>query len=209
MARIGACAADLAGGCFAALRPPLEEDVPQNPTLPRAHVHTLSEACANGPAVEAASRRALDLQPRLVRFFRSNLPQMSEQTGEVSLYLLSVVIRVFTGSGGQLSKVGAGEIATATQKLQAVAAKVLPGNEGFPERVRAVADRAQPNLLDEALWALFERERQEREVEVPHDQAALLFLMLWASVEALNLVWRAPASPTWLVEATKESSGAA
>ena len=183
--------------------------MPQNPTLPRAHVHTLSEACANGAAVEVSSRRALDQQPRLVRFFRANLPQMSEQTGEVSLYLLSVVIRVYTGSGGQLGKVGAGEIAAATQKIQAVASKVLPGNEGLPERVRAIADRAQPHLLDEALWALFERERQEREVEVPHDQAALLFLMLWASVEALNLVWRAPVSPTWAAETTQASSGAA
>lgn len=176
--------------------------MPHNPILPRDHVHTLSEACANGPAVEAASRRALDLQPRLVRFFRANLPQMSDQTGEVSLYLLSVVIRVYSGSGGQLGKVGAGDITAATQKVQAVARRMLPGDAGFPERVRGVSDRAQPHLLDEALWALFERDRQEREVEIPQDQAALLFLMLWAAVEALERAWRAPAAPAWATETT-------
>lgn len=175
--------------------------MPQNPVLPRAHVHALSEACADNPAVEAAAKRALDGQARLTRFFRTNLPAMAPQPGEVSLYLLSVVIRVFEGSGGQLKRVGAAEIDAATRKLAGIAPKVLPGDEGLPARVRAIADRAQPHLLDEALYALFEREKNlEKEVDVPSDQAALVFLMLWAATEALELSWRAPVNPTWLAD---------
>jgi hypothetical protein len=177
--------------------------VRQNPVIPRAQVHRLSEACAALPNVEVAARRALDGQPRLARFFRANMPQMAAQPAEVSLYLLSVVIRVFEGSGGVLKKVGAGEIEAATGKLAAVAGKILPGDEGLPLRVRAVGDRAQPNLLDEALEALFEREKNlEKEVDIPPDQSALVFLMLWAATEALDDAWSAPASPAWLADAS-------
>lgn len=172
-----------------------------NPTMSRAHVHRLSEACAEGSAVEVAARRALDSQPRLVKFFKANLPQMASQPGEVSLYLLSVVIRVFAGSGGKLSKVGASEIEAATKKIQSHARGLLPGDEGFPERVRSVADRAQPHLIDEALHALFEREKNlDKEVDIDPQQAALILLMLWASIEALDASWRAGATTDWLLD---------
>lgn len=181
--------------------------LPKNPVLPRAQVHALSEACADLPNVEVAARRALDNQPRLTRFFKANLPQMAAQPGEVSLYLLSVVIRVFEGSGGRLGRVGAGEIDGATRKLAGVASKVLPGDDAFPERVRAVADRAQPHLLDEALFALFEREKNlDKEVDIPPDQAALVFLMLWAATEALEAAWTAPANPQWLTDDASASA---
>ena len=170
-----------------------------NPVIPRDHVHRLSEACADmGMSFQTVARRSLEDQARLLRFFKSNLPQMDGQAGEVSLYLLAVVVRVFDQCGGRMKRVGAAEIEAATRKIQAHGRSLLPGDEGFPARVRQVADRAQPHLLDEALHALFEREeRREEEVEIPPPQAALVFMMLWAAVEALELAWSAPPSPEW------------
>jgi hypothetical protein len=155
-----------------------------------------------GTRFQAAARRLLDEQGKLTRFFKANLPEMDDQAGEVSLYLLSVIIRIFQECGGRLGRVGPAEIDAATKKIQAAAKSLLPAGEDFPARVREVADRAQPHILDEALEALFERaERKEGEVDLAHPQAGLVFLMLWAAVEALELAWSAPPSPGWAAPA--------
>jgi hypothetical protein len=166
-----------------------------NAAIPRDEVHRLSEACANeGLAFQAAARRLLEDQARLTRFFKSNLAQMKGKTGEVSLYLLAVVLRIFERSGGKLAKVTAAEIEAATSRITAVGRAMLPAGDDFPERVRAVAWRAQPGILDEALHALFERdEKKAEEVDMTPDQAALVFFMLWAATEALDAAWTAPA----------------
>lgn len=171
----------------------------QNPEIPRDVVHRLSEECAElGTEFQPIARRLLEEQPKLLKFFKENLPHMEGHTGEVSLYLLSVVVRVFQRVGGKLPRVSAEEMGSAARKVMASARGFLPGDAGFPEKVRTVAGRAQPHLLDEALWALFERdEKKEQEVDVDPQQAALIFLMLWAAVEALDLAWRAPAAPDW------------
>ena len=47
--------------------------------------------------------------------------------------------------------------------------------------------------LDEILWALFERDdKTDGEVDLETDKAALVYLMLWAAVEALDANWTAP-----------------
>jgi hypothetical protein len=171
-----------------------------NPAIPRDHVHRLSEECATlGASFQPIAKRLLEDQARLLRFFKSNLPQMEDQTGEVSLYLLSVIVRIFSKCGGKLGRVGPAEIDTATRKIAAAAPKLLPWDKDFPDRVRAIADRAQPHILDEALNALFEREeRQANEVDLDLEQSGRVFLMLWAATEALEAAWRAPKDPEWL-----------
>lgn len=178
---------------------PLEETFVSNPVIPRPHVKQLSEACADmGISFQPVARRILDEQARLVKFFRSNLPQMDEQSGEVSLYLFTVVVRIFQECGGKLPRVGPAEIAAATAKIAAHARTLLPADAGFPERVREVTNRAQPHILDEALHALFEREeKKDEEIELDPAQSARVFLMLWAATEALELAWKAPSAPEW------------
>lgn len=146
------------------------------------------------------AKRSLENQSRLVRFFKANLPVMAAQPGEVSLYLLAVVVRIFEQCGGKLDRVGAPEIAQATAKVQAAAttAGLMPAGDDFPERVRSVLGRAQPHILDEALHALFEREdRKDQEIEMDREQSTLVFLMLWAATEAMDSVWRSPTRPVW------------
>ncbi len=146
------------------------------------------------------AKRALENQSRVVRFFKSNIPVMADQPGEVSLYLLAVVVRIFEQSGGKLDRAAAREIEAATAKVQAAvkSANLIPAGPDFAARVRTIEDRAQPHILDEALHALFEREdRKEGEIDMDADQSALVFLMLWAATEALDAAWRAPRTPIW------------
>ena len=170
-----------------------------NPTLPRDLVHQWSEECAaQGLAFQSVARRILEDQARLARFFKSNIPVMPGQSGEVSLYLLSVVVRLFERAGGRMGRIGSKEIDAATKKIQTYAALLMPADAGFPNRVRNVDERCQPHILDEALHALFEREeKKEEEVDMPPEQAALVFLMLWAATEACNLAWTPPKNPEW------------
>ncbi len=172
-----------------------------NAVIPRDHVHKLSEACADaGMSFQSTAKRSLENQSRLVRFFKANLPAMAAQPGEVSLYLLAVVVRIFEQCGGKLDRVGAVEIDRATARVQAAAARagLLPAGDDFPTRVRSITDRAQPHILDEALHALFEREeRKELEIEMDREQSSLVFLMLWAATEAMDSVWRSPKTPVW------------
>lgn len=171
----------------------------KNPEIPREHVHALSEACANlGGEFQPVARRLLEDQARLLRFFKANLGDMPGQSGEVSLYLLAVVVRIFQQCGGRLGKVGPKEIGDATRRIQAHAGTLFPADAAFPERVRGVTGRAQPHILDEALNALFEREeRRADEVELDPDAAARVFLMLWAATEALDDAWSAPPDAPW------------
>lgn len=172
-----------------------------NPVLPREHVHLLSEQCAAEIArFQTVAKRLLDSQPRLVRFFRDNMPDMPGQSGEVSLYLLAVILHIYTASGGKLGKVGDAEIRAATSRIVGQARGWLPGDASFPAKVRSVEGRRQPNVLDEALHALFEREeKRAEEVDIPSSQAALMFLMLWAATEALDDAWKAPVKADWKV----------
>lgn len=170
-----------------------------NPHLPRPWVTKLSEECAElGVNFSAAARRLLDANPRLVRFYKANLPAMESQTGEVAMYLLAVVLRIFDRSGGKLGRVAEADIQAATRRIMAEGKSILPFDAGFPERIRQLSWRAQPAILDEALFALFEREeRKSQEIAVAPDQAGRIFLMLWATTEALDAAWRAPESAEW------------
>lgn len=176
-----------------------ESTASKNAVIPRTHVHELSEGCATlGASFQPIAKRLLEDQARLLRFFRGNLPQMDEQAGEVSLYLLAVIVRIFDQCGGKLARVGPREIEIATKKIAGATRGLLPWDGGFPERVRSVTDRAQPHILDEALNALFEREeKKDNEVDLDLEQAGRVFLMLWAATEALDAAWRAPLAPAW------------
>jgi hypothetical protein len=170
-----------------------------NPALPRPWVTKVSEECADlGVNFSNAARRLLDEHTRLVRFFKANVGQMEGQTSEVALYLLAVVLRIFDRAGGRVGRVGSAEIEAATQRILKEGKALLPFDDGFADRVRGVSWRAQPAILDEALFALFERQnRKDNEVPVEPEQAGRIFLMLWAATEAMDAAWRAPAAAEW------------
>lgn len=162
--------------------------------MPREDVHRLAEECSDsGDAFRAVASRLLRDQKRLTNFLKRNMPEIDQSTREVVLYMFAVCVRVFEQYGGRLKKVSGSEIDAAAERVRSLAAEIMPFDGGFPERVRAVEWRAQPHLLDEALWALFEREdREEGELDVPPEQAGMIFLLLWVAVESLNSHWTPP-----------------
>ena len=166
-----------------------------NPAIDRDRVHTLAEACSDeGESFQTTASRLIKRQRRLSRFFEQNVGPMGPMAAQVGLYMLSVSLRIFEQVGGRMDKVNGADLNAATVKIQGQAESLLPADDGFVSRAKAVEWRAQPHLLDEILWALFERdEKNEGEVDLEPENAALVYLMLWAAVECLDANWRAPA----------------
>ena len=165
-----------------------------NTAINRDKVHALAEACSDqGDTFQPVATRLIKNQRRLSRFFEQNVGEMGPMASQVGLYMLSVSLRIFDQIGGRLSKVNGEDIASATARVQGAAGDLFPADDSFHERAKAVDWRAQPHLLDEILWALFERDdRTEGEVDLEPEKAALVYLMLWAAVEALDANWTAP-----------------
>jgi hypothetical protein len=165
-----------------------------NPAIDRDRVHSLAEACSDdGDSFQSTASRLIKRQRRLSRFFEQNVGPMGPMAAQVGLYMLSVSLRIFEQIGGRLDKVNGSDLSAATTKIQAVTDTLLPADDDFVARAKAIEWRAQPHLLDEILWALFEREdKNEGEVDLETDKAAMVYLMLWAAVESLDANWRSP-----------------
>ena len=67
-----------------------------NPAILRDEVHTLAEACGDaGDEFQSTATRLIKNQRRLSRFFEQNMAAMGPMPAQVSLYMLSVVLRIF------------------------------------------------------------------------------------------------------------------
>ena len=163
--------------------------------ISREDVHAYSEACSDmGMEFQSIATRLVKEQSRLKNFIDKEFVQVDPLAGQVALYMFTVCLRVFEQDGGKLKKVNGGDINTAFAKTQRTFKEsLLPLDEGFSERAKGIEWRAQANLLDEILWALFDRsEEDKKEEEAPLDtkQSALIYLMLWTTVEALDSKYR-------------------
>ena len=162
-----------------------------NPAIPRDEVHALAEACADATdTFRNTAQRLLKGQKRLTNFIQKNMVHLEPETREVVLYMYAVTLRIFEQKGGRLKKVSGGQIDAVSARVNETLAELTPFDTTFPERLRTVSTRAQEHLLDECLWALFEKEeKEEGEVDVDPNQAGLMFLLLWVAVETLDGNW--------------------
>ncbi len=165
-----------------------------NPVIPRDEVHRLAEACSDDPdGYESVATRLMRVQRRVGRFVEQNAKELGAQESQIALYMCSVCLRIFEQVGGRLNKVSGRDLDRAAARIFEQAGSLFPADKGLPERVRQVEWRAQPHLLDEVLWALYEKEeREEGEIDVEPEKAALIFLTMWAVVEALDGRWVPP-----------------
>lgn len=164
-----------------------------NQAISRERVHELAEACSADPeGFNVIATRLVKDQRRLSRFFEENAEPLGMVPAQVGLYMLTVCQRVFEGVGGRMKKVSGADIADAQRKVQAALPALAPFDADFGERAKNWMDRAQPHLLDEVLWALYERGETEGEMALDSKQRALVYVMLWAAVEALDANWSAP-----------------
>ena len=162
------------------------------PTLSRDDVHRISESCSDMEmGFQPIATRLLREQSSLKNFIESNFKKIDPMVGQIAVYMLSVCVRVFEQSGTRIKKVNKTDIAIAQKKVQAQIDALLPPDEGFCERAKAVSGRTQEHLLDEILWALYEREeRKEEEANLDPKQSALIYIILWTCVESLHQKWK-------------------
>jgi len=169
-----------------------------NPAISRDDVHRLAEACSDdAQAFESVAVRLSRIQRRVGRFVEANAKELGAQSAQIALYMSAVCMRIFEQTGGRMKKVNGRDLDLATERISAVVADLYPADDGFAERAKAIEWRAQPHLLDEVLWALFEKEeREEGEVDLEADSSALVYLTMWAVVEALDTRWSPPSGFT-------------
>ncbi|MEL6347794.1 MAG: hypothetical protein AAFV53_32110 [Myxococcota bacterium] len=168
-----------------------------NPAILRPQVHRLAEACSDErEAFQSTATRLIKQQRRLSRFIEQSFAglnvddQRKYVLSQMAVYMLSVSLRVFEQVGGRMRKVSTEDINAATARIQGVTDELMPADGAFAARARAIEWRAQPHLLDEILWALFDRPTSDpNEMDLPHDLSALVYMILWASVEALDANW--------------------
>ena len=168
-----------------------KEKIMPNPAIPREEVHRFSEACSDmGMDFQSIASRLLKQQNRLKSFMEQNFSKVDPLAGQIGTYMLSVCIRVFEQKGGRLKKVNRNDILTAQKRVNQAASTLLPLDDKFHERAKQFDTRIQEHLLDEILWALYEREdKKEQEEVLDPKQSAMIYIMLWTCVEALDAKW--------------------
>ena len=164
-----------------------------NPLLPRPQVHEWSEEIGADPSKhQSAITRLVKDQRRLSRFVEENSKGMaSGLTGGVAVYLIGVVMRMFDLSGGRMRDVTWEHVRAAEARVNALVPQVLPLGDGLVERLRSVP-RAQPHVLDEAIYALMERPTKAEETPLDATEAFKVYLLMWVATEALDANWMPP-----------------
>ena len=168
--------------------------MPTNPLIPRATVHAWSEEIGQHAMDHSSSlQRLLKDQRRLTKFIEENREAMEGSTGGVSVYLTSVIARMFDIAGGRLKGATWSQIRDAEARVGAHVASLLPLDDGFPDRFHAITDRAQAHILDEAAMVLFVQAPAESEEELDRKESLKVLLLCWVVTEVLDSAWRPPA----------------
>jgi hypothetical protein len=165
-----------------------------NAFIPRSDVHNWSEDIGNNyEAHQTSLNRLVKNQRRLSRFIERNAAEINPQIGSTTLYLISVVIRIFDLAGGRLRTVSWEQVNDAAKKVSAAADDLFPVDDNFADRLRKIEWRAQPHILDEAIRALINRpnaDGDEDEGQLEPKDAGTIFFMMWVVVEALDVAWK-------------------
>lgn len=166
-----------------------------NDYLPREIVHDWSvDIGDNNAEHQAALTRLLRAQRRLVRWVIENAEHLDGPTLNVTQYLVGVIARMFDLAGGRLKSATWAQVREAERKVLQAAGDLLPFDDGFADRVRTVSWRAQPHILDEAIYSLFDRATQEDEEELDRTQTGKVFLLMWVATEVLDGNWTPPST---------------
>lgn len=160
--------------------------------LSREVVHQHSEACSEmGEAFQSIAMRLTKEQKRLLKYLEEQFQKFDPLAGQIAMYMATVCVRVFEETGTRLRKVNSEDIRAAEKYVGAYVSKLLPADDGFSERAKEL-ERAQPHLMDEILWALYDRDEEEKlqdEAVLNPKQSAQIYILLWVAVEALNTKW--------------------
>jgi len=160
--------------------------------ISRDDVHRFSEECSDmGEEFQSIAIRLTREQKRRMKYLEEQFSSFDPVAGQVAMYMATVCVRVFEQSGARLKKVNSDDIRSAEKLVRENVSKLLPAGDGFVERAKALG-RAQPNLMNEIIWALFERaedELKDQEAALNDKQSVQIYMLLWVAVEALNVKW--------------------
>jgi len=160
--------------------------------IPRDDVHRYSEECSDmGEDFQSIAIRLTKEQKRLMKYLEEQFSSFDPLAGQVAMYMATVCIRVFEQAGSRIKKVNSDDIRASEKLIRSHVSSLLPADDGFLERAKSL-ERSQPNLLDEILWALYERDEEdlkEQETMLNDKQSAQIYMLLWVAVEALNSKW--------------------
>jgi hypothetical protein len=163
-----------------------------NALMPRTQVHAWSEDIgARADDHRAPITRLIRDQRRLSKFVEENAASLGPATAGIAVYLIGVVLRMFDLAGGRLRNVTWDDVREAERRVQDQVDRLLPVDDGLVARARAIP-RAQAHILDEALYALFERPPIEGEPEIGGPEALKTYLLMWVATEALDKNWTPP-----------------
>ena len=158
-----------------------------NPYIPRARVHELVEEVAESPGSHKAVLTYLvRSQRRLAKYVEANARNTGVGRKGTALFIMGLIARMFDLEGGKMANLSVKTIGEAEQRVAGWAKDVLPVDDGFAERVRQVAERAQPHILDECLMSLFDDE------ELDAAGMAKMFFLMWVVVESYDASWSPP-----------------
>ena len=155
-----------------------------NAYIGRVQIHAwIDDIDDDKAAHKAAINYLLTSQRALSRFVAVQAGQVGVGSRRKILFIQGAILRVFDLAGGKISKITTEHIADAEEKITGVAGEMLPLDDDFAERVRGVAWRGQPHLVDELLMSLFD----DKELDVR--EIAKLFFLMWVVVEAVDNAW--------------------
>ncbi|MFK7930783.1 MAG: hypothetical protein AB8H79_21550 [Myxococcota bacterium] len=155
-----------------------------NAYIPREPIHAwVEDIDTNKAAHKPALKLLLSKQRPLSRYVHDGVSAIGLERKSTVMFIAGVLLRVFDLAGGKVKKVSADDLREAEGIVTAWVPQVVPPDEGFSGRVRAVEGRAQPHLLDECLVDLFDNP------ELTSVESAKLFFLVWIAVEALDRAW--------------------
>jgi hypothetical protein len=151
------------------------------PEFVRAHVDAVRADLA---AHDARHLELVGRHHRLAPFLRHNTKDLPKSVRGIPYYHLGFVAGIFdsAGAGGTMRpQLEVAEIEAIAERVKDTAAQLRPFEPGFADRVRTVAWRAQPCVLDEALDSILEPSRPTGpdEVDATPADRVLIFLMCW------------------------------
>ena len=160
--------------------------------ISREDVHRFSEECSDmGEEFQSIAIRLTKEQKRLMKYLEGQFNAFDPVAGQVAMYMATVCVRVFEQAGSRLKKVNSDDIRRAEKLVRSHVSNLLPAGDGFTDRAKNI-ERTQPHLMDEIIWALFERDEEElkdQEAILNDKQSVQIYILLWVAVEALNEKW--------------------
>ncbi len=103
---------------------------------------------------------------------------------------MAVVARMFELGGGRMRAATWEQVRAAESRLNTVIPSLLPYDAGFVDRVRAVPWRAQPHVLDEAIFALLQGGAKDG--APPPVEGLKVFFLTWIATEVMDANWMPP-----------------